>query len=116
MTVREKINLIKQTQIYKLVFEGQIRGFRLSMYNDDIESLEYYDFIIEDVQDESIKDYIREHIDELKELQLVMNGDYLETKAEQGTVIKVRELNQEQTTDFTKKAIEIINEVRKCTK
>ena len=46
MTVREKINLIKKTKIYRLVLDNELKGLRLSMYNDATEQLEYYDFII----------------------------------------------------------------------
>ena len=43
MTVREKINLIKKTKIYRLVLDNELKGLRLSMYNDETEELEYFD-------------------------------------------------------------------------
>ena len=117
MTIREKLNLIKQTQIYRLVYENDLRGFRLSMYNADTESLEYYDFIIEMINDENIMKYLQDNLNDLPVLKLINNGDYLETENERNKKIKVKEfLDDNQVNDYTKRAIEILKEVKLCTK
>lgn len=118
MTVRDKLNLIKKTQIYRLVFDDEIKGFRLSMYNDATEQLEYYDFIIEMVHDKDIQTYLLEHLNELPIIKCIDNGKgYLTTVNEQNNKISVQEfLDDEQVIDYTKRAISIIEEAKKCTK
>lgn len=118
MTVRDKLNLIKKTQIYRLVFDGEIKGLRLSMYNDSTEQLEYYDFIIEMVHDEEIKGYLLEHLNELPVIKCIDNGNgYLTTVKEQENKIHVQEfVDDAQVVEYTKRAISIIEEAKKCTK
>lgn len=117
MTIREKINLIKQTKIYRLVLNGELKGLRLSMYNDDIENLEYFDFIIQMVQDKKIQEYLEEHLSSMPVLKLIDSGDgYLETENEREKKIKVKEfLDDDEALSYTKRAISIIQEVERCT-
>lgn len=117
MTVREKINLIKKTKIYRLVFDNELKGLRLSMYNDETEELEYFDFIIQMIHDKNISMYLEEHLSTMPVLKLIDSGDgYLETENERAKKIKVKEfLDDEDVLSYTKRAISIIQEVEKCT-
>lgn len=116
MTVREKINIIKQTKIYRLVFNGELKGLRLSMYNDGLEEMEYFDFIIQMMRDDKTVEYLKEHLEEMPELQLIDNGKYLETENEKNKRIHVKEfLDDAEALEYTKRAIAIIQEVEKCT-
>lgn len=87
------------------------------MYNDETEELEYFDFIIQMIQDKKIVNYLEEHLSSMPVLKLIDSGDgYLETENERTKKIRVREfLDDEDVLIYTKRAISIIQEVEKCT-
>ena len=44
MTLTEKLNYVKQSELYKLAYNGKVLGLRVKIFNSETEKFNYYDF------------------------------------------------------------------------
>lgn len=59
MTLTEKLECIKQSELYKLSFEGKVLGLRVKIYNSEIEKFNYYDFELELIKSKELVDFVK---------------------------------------------------------
>jgi hypothetical protein len=58
MTLQEKLSYIKQSEIFKLKFEGNILGLRTKYFNVNSDSFEYYDFELDVIQNQKVRNFL----------------------------------------------------------
>lgn len=54
MTLAEKLGMLKESELFKLVFEGRVLGLRVKIYNVNSDKFEYYDFEAELLHDKQM--------------------------------------------------------------
>lgn len=59
MTLSEKIQHIRQSEISKLVFDGKVLGLRIKIFNAETESFEYGDFELETITDNRLIGFVK---------------------------------------------------------
>lgn len=114
MILREKLNKIKASEIYKLEYNGSPIGLRIKIYNVDLDQYNYYDFALSVVKHESIKKKINELQSEMTTLQMVdCEGGYATTEELSG-VVTVKEFKSEEQIVEVLKQIVYVYECRKA--
>lgn len=96
MKISEKLAKIKQSEIYRINFEGKTVGFRVKQYDFNNDKFVYYDFVLKMVaSNQEIRDYINKHLAEFENLTLKpYNGIYATDDEISGEIV-VNELKNE---------------------
>lgn len=84
---------IKQSRIYRLKHEGELKGLRMKVYNTSTDSFDYYDFAVSTVKEnDKCSEFIGRHLKDFEALELVrVNEGTLATRDEIDGTITVKE-------------------------
>lgn len=113
MTLREKLDKLKLSEIYKLKYDGKVVGLRVKVYNVSSDNYDYYDFSLSIIENESIKKFINSIESGLNSINLVQSGDLLITKEELNGSISVMEFKSEREAVSVLNAVVYVYECRK---
>lgn len=85
-----ELHKVLESDIYTLVYDNKVRGFRVKLYNTETYEFDLYDFTTSTVeQDKSCAEYLVKHKGEFGVLPLVSHNSLLMTEDEvNGVVIK----------------------------
>lgn len=95
MTLRETLDNLKKSEIYKLVFEGHILGLRVKTYNIDKGCFNYYDFETSIISNQGVKDFINSINKQMKSIELQRYNGLLMSKDEVENGITIMEFEDE---------------------
>lgn len=90
MVLRDKLNKLKESEIFKLDFDGTLLGFRIKCYNTETDVFDYFDFELGLLTDKTVIDFIK-GIKDMRTVSLVRDGNGLlvsKAELEHGVVIK----------------------------
>ena len=96
MTLREKLNKLKSSEIYKLEYNGSPIGLRIKIYNVDVNQYDYYDFALSIVRHDSLKNKINALQSRMSVLQMVDCDDGYATQDELSGLVKIEEFKSEE--------------------
>lgn len=82
MTLREMLNNIKQSEICKLKADGKILGLRVKYFNVNTCMFEYYDFELEIITNQSVKNFINSINNSMQSIELIHHNGLLVSKEE----------------------------------
>lgn len=77
MTLRQKLDNVESSEIFKLVFEGKILGLRIKFFNVNTEVFEYYDFNTSIISHQDVKNFLNKIASNMKSLELIRTGNGL---------------------------------------
>lgn len=89
MTLREKLDKIKESEIFKLVYNGKVLGLRVKSFNVVTDKFDYYDFELSIITNQNVINFIRS-IKDMKSVELIRTGNGLlisESEQKQGVVV-----------------------------
>lgn len=90
MTLAEKLNLIKQSELYKLAYNGKVLGLRVKIFNSEIEKFNYYDFELDLIKSKELVDFVK-GLHGMKSIALKKQNDLLLSGAEINNNIVIQE-------------------------
>lgn len=76
MTLVERLEQVKASELFKLTFEGKVLGLRAKFFNVNDEKFEYYDFELSVVRKKDIIQFVKS-IKNMRSIQLMRNGSGL---------------------------------------
>lgn len=76
MTLAEKLVKIKESEIYKLTFEGKVLGLRVKFFDANQEKFLYYDFSLDAIQNKDMIRFIKS-IKGMRSIALYRDGNGL---------------------------------------
>lgn len=76
MTLMERLEQVKSSELFKLAFEGKVLGLRAKFFNVNTEKFEYYDFELSVVRKKDIVQFVKS-IRGMRSIQLMRNGSGL---------------------------------------
>lgn len=91
MNLREKLNSIRDSELYKLSFNGEVVGIRAKLFNSSTERFMYADSL-KDFLSKELVSFIGSKWGSLRTLNLVMHNGKLVTKSEIDNQVEVTEL------------------------
>ena len=91
MNLREKLNSIKESELYKLSLDGEVLGIRAKLFNSSTEKFMYADFSMQ-VLSTGLVSFIKSKLGSLKTLSLIRHNGKLVTKSELENQVEVTEL------------------------
>lgn len=96
MGIRALLDKFKQSEIYKLVYNNEVLGLRVKLYNKDCDIFLYYDFDIDYVRsNEAVVNFLLTHQDKFSTIMLRANGADLTSDAELSGEVQVKEFTSE---------------------
>ena len=91
MTLKEILNNVKQSEIYKLTADGKILGLRVKYFNVNTYMFEYYDFELDVVKNRDLVAFVKGIVN-MKSIQLHQHGNLLMSEAEIHNNLVIQEL------------------------
>jgi hypothetical protein len=73
MQLRDKLNNIKESEIYKLVYEGEVIGLRVKSFDVNYDRFNYYDFELSLIKDQHVINFINS-IKDMGTIELKQTG------------------------------------------
>ena len=78
MTLAEKVAKIKESELYKLVFEGKVLGLRVKFFDANADAFVYYDFELDTVRDnKGVVHFVNSIKESMASVKLHRNGSGL---------------------------------------
>lgn len=78
MTLAEKVAKIKESELYKLVFEGKVLGLRVKFFDSNTDTMLYYDFELDTVREnKGVVHFVNSIKETMASIQLHRNGSGL---------------------------------------
>ena len=96
MTLNEKLDNLKKSEIVKLMYDNVVYGLRVVYFNVVTDQFEYYDFSLKHVTDKSVQDFVNARASKLSVKQLKLVDSLLITQEELDGKIVVREFKDEE--------------------
>lgn len=90
MTLTEKLNLIKQSELYKLSYNGKVLGLRVKIFNSETEKFNYYDFELDLIKSKELVDFVK-GLHGMKSIALKKQNDLLLSGAEINNNVVIQE-------------------------
>lgn len=90
MTLNEKLIKIKESEIYKLVFENSVLGLRVKSFNVNTDKFEYYDFSLDIIKSKELIDFIN-GINGIKSIALIRRDGMFLSGAELNNNLVIQE-------------------------
>lgn len=90
MTLAEKLNLIKQSELYKLSYNGKVLGLRVRIFNSETEKFNYYDFELDLIKSKELVDFVK-GLHGMKSIALKKQNDLLLSGAEINNNVVIQE-------------------------
>lgn len=90
MTLVEKLNLIKQSELYKLSYNGKVLGLRVKIFNSETEKFNYYDFELDLIKSKELVDFVK-GLHGMKSIALKKQNDLLLSGAELNNNVVIQE-------------------------
>lgn len=90
MTLAEKLNLIKQSELYKLSYNGKVLGLRVKIFNSETEKFNYYDFELDLIKSKDLVDFVK-GLHGMKSIALKKQNDLLLSGAEINNNVVIQE-------------------------
>lgn len=90
MTLAEKLNLIKQSELYKLSYNGKVLGLRVKIFNSETEKFNYYDFELDLIKSKELVDFVK-RLHGMKSIALKKQNDLLLSGAELNNNVVIQE-------------------------
>lgn len=90
MTLVEKLNLIKQSELYKLAYNGKVLGLRFKIFNSETEKFNYYDFELDLIKSKELVDFVK-GLHGMKSIALKKQNDLLLSGAEINNNVVIQE-------------------------
>lgn len=90
MTLAEKLNLIKQSELYKLAYNGKVLGLRVKIFNSETEKFNYYDFELDLIKSKELVDFVK-GLHGMKSIALKKQNDLLLSGAEINNNVVIQE-------------------------
>ena len=90
MTLVEKLNLIKQSELYKLSYNGKVLGLRVKIFNSETEKFNYYDFELDLIKSKDLVDFVK-GLHGMKSIALKKQNDLLLSGAEINNNVVIQE-------------------------
>lgn len=90
MTLAEKLNLIKQSELYKLSYNGKVLGLRVKIFNSETEKFNYYDFELDLIKSKELVDFVK-GLHGMKSIALKKQNDLLLSGAEINNNVVIQE-------------------------
>lgn len=90
MTLAEKLNLIKQSELYKLSYNGKVLGLRVKIFNSETEKFNYYDFELDLIKSKDLIEFVKS-LHGMKSIALKMQNDLLLSGAEINNNVVIQE-------------------------
>lgn len=90
MTLAEKLNLIKQSELYKLAYNGKVLGLRVKIFNSETEKFNYYDFELDLIKSKDLIEFVKS-LHGMKSIALKMQNDLLLSGAEINNNVVIQE-------------------------
>lgn len=90
MTLAEKLNLIKQSELYKLAYNGKVLGLRVKIFNSETEKFNYYDFELDLIKSKELVDFVK-GLHSMKSIALKKQNDLLLSGAEINNNVVIQE-------------------------
>ena len=90
MTLAEKLNLIKQSELYKLAYNGKVLGLRVKIFNSETEKFNYYDFELDLIRSKELVDFVK-GLHGMKSIALKKQNDLLLSGAEINNNVVIQE-------------------------
>ena len=59
MLLFEKLGYIKQSELYKLTYNGSVLGLRVKLYDSESEKFGYCDFSLDLIKNKDLLDYFK---------------------------------------------------------
>lgn len=82
MTLKEILNNVKQSEICKLKADGKILGLRVKYFNVNTCMFEYYDFELEIITNQGVKNFINSINSSMQSIELIHHNGLLASKEE----------------------------------
>lgn len=90
MTLVEKLSLIKQSELYKLAYNGKVLGLRVKIFNSETEKFNYYDFELDLIKSKELVDFVK-GLHGMKSIALKKQNGLLLSGAELNNNIVIQE-------------------------
>ena len=90
MTLFEKLEHIKQSELYKLAYNGKVLGLRVKIFNSETEKFNYYDFELDLIKSKDLKDFVK-GLQSMKSIALKEHNGLLMSGAEINNNIVIQE-------------------------
>lgn len=107
MTIREILNKTKESEIFKLSFNGQVLGLRVKRFNVNTCNFEYYDFELDVVKNKDIINFVKE-IKDMKLISLRQHNGLLMSEAEIHNNLIIQEFEDTTTAEKVLSEIKMI--------
>ena len=96
MNVKSILSKIKESEIYKLVLDGDVIGLRVKVYNVELGNFDYYDFTLRTVENnKAIRDFINSNQNSFSSIKLIEYNDVYSSEDEINGTIVVKEFKDE---------------------
>jgi hypothetical protein len=95
MTLQEKLTYVKQSEISKLKFNNSILGLRTKYFDVNTDTFEYYDFELDVIKNQKVRNFINSLNMNSIELHRDGNGLLISDDEEKNNVI-VKEFKDEE--------------------
>lgn len=95
MTLREMLDQIKKSEIYKLKVDNTIIGLRVKSFNVNTCQFEYYDFELDIIHNQGVQNFINSIHNSLNTIDLIRHNGLLVSQEELNGQIKVGNFNNE---------------------
>ena len=113
MSLTTLLQNIKNTRVYRLVYDGRVLAVRVAMYNVKLEKMEYFDFTLRHITDEELK----EHHSKFPALPLLYENGLYFTKEEKEYNTRIQELTDDtEINALLDKAMDIVDLTNACSK
>lgn len=92
MTLVEKVSHVKESEIFKLVFEGKVLGLRVRFFDVNIDKFLYYDFELDTIKgNQGVVQFINSINKDMRSISLSRNGSGLlvsEDEVKHGVIVQ----------------------------
>lgn len=112
MNLNEKIEKIKQSELYKLSFEGKVLGLRVKIYNSNTDKFNYYDFELELIKSKALIDFVKS-IENMKSIALKRENGMLLSGSEINNNIIIQEFEDTVAAESVLSSLKFIYETKK---
>lgn len=99
MSILNELNNLESSTIYKLKYNGKILGFRVKYYSIESKSFNYYDFELQYVKRQDLRDYLNKSYKDFQSLELINNNGVACTQDEIDGKVSVFEFKDEKSAE-----------------
>lgn len=108
MTLADKLTKLKESELFKLVFDGKTLGLRIKLFDVNKDVFLYYDFTLEMVTDRELQSFVKS-IEKMRAVPLHRNGSGLLVSDDE---VKHNLIIQEfETPDDAAKALNMLRQI-----